>query len=63
MFRPISTNQSRFMGTGIHEVKLGMVVQPGWFELDGEGTEEEILDSGSTVSVMKDRSKVEDIQK
>ena len=40
MRKPMSTNQSRFMGTAIHEVKFGMVVQPGWFELDGKGTKE-----------------------
>ena len=31
--------------------------------LEGKGTDEEILDSGSTVSVMKDKVKVDDIQK
>ena len=40
MRRPIATNQSRFMGTAIHELKIAMVLKPGWFELDGDAAEE-----------------------
>ena len=37
MRKPIATNQSRFMGIAINELKIAMLQTPGLFEMDAEG--------------------------